>query len=184
MRIIAGSNRRRKIAGPKSRRTRPPLSRVRKALFDILQARINGAIVLDLFAGTGSYTIEALSREAKEADLVEIDQQAIRIIKENLKRTGLEEKGRIYQGDVLQVVEQLAKKGKSYDLIIIAPPYFKELSNLTLNALDHLDILNKDGSIVVQHHKKERIIPQTGKFALIKEYSYGTNHLSLFRGNS
>ncbi|MEW5767672.1 MAG: 16S rRNA (guanine(966)-N(2))-methyltransferase RsmD [bacterium] len=183
MRIIAGSNRCKKIAGPKSRKTRPPLSRVRKAFFDILQARIKGAVMLDLFAGTGSYTLEALSRGAKEADLVEIDQPAIKTIKENLKRIGLEERSRIYPGDVLKVVEQLSEEGKRYDLIIVAPPYFKDLANLTLNALAHLDLLNKDGSIMVQHHKKERIIPQTDKFVLIKAYGYGDTYLSLFRCN-
>lgn len=180
MKIIGGSNRRKKIVGPKSRRTRPPLSRVREALFDILQTRIPEALVLDLYAGTGSYSLEALSRGAKEADLVEIDQGAAKVIKENLKRTGLEKRGRVYQGDVLRVVEQLEKEGKSYDIIIIAPPYFKDLGNLTLQALDHLDILNKDGSIMVQHHKKEEIIPQTNRFTLVKEYGYGTTHLSKF----
>ncbi|MDI6791261.1 MAG: 16S rRNA (guanine(966)-N(2))-methyltransferase RsmD [bacterium] len=180
MKIIGGSNRRKKITGPQSRKTRPPLSRVREALFDILQTRIPGAAVLDLFAGTGSYSLEALSRGAKEADLVEIDQKATRVIQENLKRTGLEKKARIYQGDVLKVVEQLENEGKRYDIIIIAPPYFKDLGNLTLKAIDHLDILNKDGSIMVQHHKKEEIISQTDRFALIKEYGYGATHLSKF----
>lgn len=181
MRIISGTNRRKRIAGPQSRKTRPPLSRVRGALFDILQTRIPEALVLDLYAGTGSYSLEALSRGAKEADLVEIDQGVAKIIKENLKRTGLDKRGRIYQGDVLKILKQLEKEAKSYDIIIIAPPYFKDLGNITLKALDYLNILNKDGSIMVQHHKKEEIIPQTDRFTLIKEYGYGTTHLSLFR---
>ncbi|MER3469301.1 MAG: 16S rRNA (guanine(966)-N(2))-methyltransferase RsmD, partial [Thermoflexus sp.] len=100
MRVISGSAKGRRLKSLPGAGTRPIADRVKTALFDILGASVVGARVLDLFAGTGSVGIEALSRGAAEAVFVEKDPRAVRVLRENLQRTGLADRARVVRGDV------------------------------------------------------------------------------------
>ncbi len=123
MRIVGGSARGRKIMAPRGRATRPTLDHIREALFNILGARVEGAHVLDLFAGTGAMGIEALSRGAEHCVFVESSPAALKLITSNLKDLDLADRATISSGDVFRQATRLRRRGEIFDIAIAAPPY-------------------------------------------------------------
>jgi 16S rRNA (guanine966-N2)-methyltransferase len=123
MRVIAGRLGGRRLKAPPGRGTRPTSERVREALFAML-AEIEGARVLDLFAGSGALGIEALSRGAARAVFVERDALAVRVLKENLAALGLtEEAAEVRPGQALRALQSARDAKETYDLLLIDPPY-------------------------------------------------------------
>jgi len=120
MRVIAGSHRGRTLCAPRGRETRPTSDRVREALFSIL-GDIGGASVLDLFAGSGALAIEALSRGASDATLVDSSTAAIEAIERNLESLGIE--AEVVRGDAVAWCEQANRRARQYDLVFLDPPY-------------------------------------------------------------
>ena len=121
MRVIAGEARGRRLeALPGTDVTRPPLSQVKEAMFSIVQFDLPGARVLDLYAGSGQLGIEALSRGANSAVFVDAREDACKLIRENLKRTRLQEDARVVRGDYL---DYLSRCREQYDIIFLDPPY-------------------------------------------------------------
>src|SRR5690606_41956189 len=116
MRVIGGSRRGLRLAARPGRATRPAADRVKEALFNILAARVPGARVLDLFAGTGALGIEALSRGAASACFVERSPKAARVLRSNVEKAHFQAQARIVAGDVLRVLPRLAEEGASFDL--------------------------------------------------------------------
>jgi 16S rRNA (guanine966-N2)-methyltransferase len=122
MRVVAGVYRGRRLSAPPGDATRPTSDRVREALFSILgPSVVEGARVLDLFAGSGALAIEALSRGAVSADLVDAHPAAIRAIRGNLERLGAE--ARVHRSDALQWLRTASRTGAQYDLVFLDPPY-------------------------------------------------------------
>jgi 16S rRNA (guanine966-N2)-methyltransferase len=181
VRVIGGQARGRRLKSVPGEGTRPPLARVRQALFDILRAATPGAAWLDLFAGTGSYGIEALSRGAREVVLVELNPKAVAVIRENLESTGFTDRARVVRGDVLREIPRLAQEGLRFDVIGIAPPYFRDLGARVLALVDETGIVSPSGYVYVQRHKTEAIPPTTRTLTLVRDYGYGENVLSFFR---
>lgn len=126
MRVISGSAKGHRLRTVKGATTRPTADHVRQALFDILGQRCTGLRVLDLFAGSGALGIEALSRGAREAVLVESDPAACRLIRENLEATRLEGRGRVVRADVLRFLARTT--GEPFDLVFLDPPYGRGLA--------------------------------------------------------
>src|SRR5262245_54265505 len=122
MRVIAGTAKGRQLKRVPGTGTRPIMDRVKEALFSILGENIRGALFLDLYAGTGSVGIEALSRGADQAVFVETARPALKTIEENLKLTGLDEYGQIVRQDVRDYVRQQADQ--AFEYIYIAPPQY------------------------------------------------------------
>lgn len=123
MRVIAGRYGGRRLLAPRGRATRPTSDRVREALFSML-GDVQGARVLDLFAGTGALAIEALSRGAQNATLVECDARALAALQANLDALGLERKQvRVLSTDVATALQSARARRETYDLIFIDPPY-------------------------------------------------------------
>ncbi len=181
LRVIAGSEKGRRLKSVAGERTRPALAQVRAAAFNIAQSLVPRSRFLDLFAGTGAYAIEALSRGASTATLVEISVEAIAVIKHNLRTCGFEGRSTLVHADVLKAVERLAGQGEQYDIIMVAPPYFRGLGPRTMERIAALGLLEPNGMCFVQHHEKEDIGSEFGDLAMLKRYSYGSNLLSLFR---
>jgi 16S rRNA (guanine966-N2)-methyltransferase len=127
MRVIAGSAKGRILKAPKGRNVRPTSDRVREALFASLGERVEGAVVLDLYAGTGALGIEALSRGAARAVLVERDPKMVVVIAENLARTGLGERARLVRGDATRFCQA---PGEQFDVVLADPPYAEPATNL------------------------------------------------------
>lgn len=158
LRVCSGTARGILLKSPRGTGVRPTSAMVRQAVFSALGSRIPGSSVLDLYAGTGAMGIEALSRGAKEALFVELSPTCAKIIKENLERTRLFEKGLVIQGDALRVLRDLARQRRKFDIIIADPPYEKErgtaeppLAEKTLMAVVDSDILAPHSLIVLEH---------------------------------
>ena len=120
MRVISGTAKGVSLKTPDGLSTRPTADRVKEALFSIIQFEIPGAKVLDLFGGSGQLGIEALSRGCKSAVFVDHSPVACKLIEENLKRTKLQEQGRVVRSDYLSYLKNCKEK---YDIIVLDPPY-------------------------------------------------------------
>jgi 16S rRNA (guanine966-N2)-methyltransferase len=155
IRVIAGSAKGRKLKLVPGQGTRPVMDRVKEALFNILGDRIEEATFLDLYAGTGSVGIEALSRGAERAVFVENARLAVKTIQENLALTGLDEFGEVLRQDVLEYLQQ--EVPEPFEFIYIAPPQYKNLWYETLLQLDQYpDHLCPDGIAIVQIDPQEK----------------------------
>ena len=154
LRIIGGKARGRRIRSVPGETTRPITDKVREALFNIIGLDIQGAALLDLFAGTGSVGIEALSRGAEHVWFVERSRQPIAIIHENLKTTGLEAGASVVHADAFSFLERSAPR--RFDYIYIAPPQYKNMWSQALQVLDsHMEWLSEDAWVIVQIHPIE-----------------------------
>lgn len=123
MRIIGGESRGRRIKAPRGMGTRPMRDFVREAVFSMLGDRVRGARVLDLFAGSGSLGLEALSRGASEAVFVDRGRDPIRVIQENLDILGMQSRGRVVRAEILEFLRHYASTERPFDLIFIDPPF-------------------------------------------------------------
>lgn len=175
MRITGGELKGRKIKTPAASSSRPLLSRVRKSLFDVLGKRIEGSSFLDLYAGSGAVGIEALSRGAREAVLVEKDPRCVLVIKENLTSVGLVSRFRIYPKNVLIVLGKLLEK-ETFDIIFIAPPYYRGMQNRTLDIIEKKEI--HGCTVIVQHSPKEKVNFSRKNLNLRKQREYGDTILT------
>jgi 16S rRNA (guanine966-N2)-methyltransferase len=154
LRVISGTAKGRRLRLVPGEGTRPISDRVKVSLFDILGADIQGAWILDLFSGTGSVGIEALSRGAAGALLIDKDAQAIATIHENLRATGLSDRAVVMRADAFELLGRPAQR--QVDYVYIAPPQYHELWSRALAELDaHVDWLNPDAWVIVQIHPKE-----------------------------
>lgn len=152
MRVIAGKAKGRNLAAPKGRITRPTSDRVREALFSILQVRVPGSRVLDLYAGSGALGIEALSRGAGAATFVDRDVRAVAIIRMNLAACGFGHQATILRDDVLRALRALAARGETFDLVFFDPPYVSEERARCWPALPA--VLSDDGIVIVEEPAK------------------------------
>ena len=123
MRVIAGTARRLPLIAPEGKDTRPTTDRIKETLFNIIQDDVPGAMFLDLFSGSGAIGIEALSRGAKQAYLVEFGKEPLRCIKANLAKTHLEDQAVVLPVEVTYAVSKLEKQGTTFDIIYADPPY-------------------------------------------------------------
>ena len=175
MRIIAGTLRGRSLNQFQGSPTRPTSGRVREALFGMLEARIvlEGAKVLDLFAGTGALAFEAISRGASEAVLVELDRKVAAIAQQNAGRLGVEDRCIILQTDAVKYLMRPCHSPA--DLVLIDPPYvlegFEQLPNL---ALSHV---RSEGWVVIEHDAR---VDFAGHGAHRVTRNYGRTRVSLF----
>jgi 16S rRNA (guanine(966)-N(2))-methyltransferase RsmD len=156
MRVVAGTAKGRKLKSPASSGTRPVMDRVKTALFDILAYRIRDTRFLDLFGGTGSIGIEALSRGAAEATFIELDGPAIRCIRENLAITGLGARSLVLRTDAFAFLRQANIDGRRYDIVYLAPPQYQGLAARALVELDAAPLVPADGLVIAQIHPRER----------------------------
>ncbi len=183
MRVIGGSRKKRALRSLKGLELRPTPDRVREAIFNIIARELSGKKVLDLFAGSGTLGIEALSRGAKEAVFIEINLEAARILEENLRNCQFRGKGAVIRGRVEAGIKLLAKRGKSFDLIFLDPPYDKALVARTLKALSPSKILVPGSLVVAQHSPREEFPEALGRLTLEDQRRYGETLVSFFRAS-
>lgn len=155
LKIVAGSAKGRKLAGPKTAGIRPATAQVRKSVFQIL-GDLSGRDVLDLFAGSGSMGLEALSRGAERVVFVDSQQAAISLLFKNLETTAFLHRSHILKKNAAGAIELLFKKGRRFDLIFIDPPYDRGLVDATLKKLRKFPLLSPDGQIICEHSPRER----------------------------
>jgi 16S rRNA (guanine966-N2)-methyltransferase len=175
LRIIAGEKRGAKIVAPKGHDTRPTADRVREAAFNLI-GPVDDATVLDLFAGSGAYGLEALSRGADTAVFAEADPAACAAIHRNLEKLRLTG-ATVLCRDAIQVLLEEAGTGRRYDLVLVDPPY-RLFSDVQTGLATYLpQVLAEDGLAVVETHAKEE--PEL-PLAVRTSRRYGSARLSLF----
>lgn len=179
MRVIAGSAKGRRLKMVPGDTTRPVMDRVKEALFSILGRGVVDATFLDLFAGTGSVGIEALSRGAAKAVLVEMDKMAVQIIQDNLKTTNLGDQAIIRRANVFAFLKN--PPAEPFDYIYIAPPQYKNLWSETLQALDSsTGWIGKDTTVIVQIDPREQQAVELQRLEPYDERKYGKTLLWFF----
>ena len=185
MRIIAGkANRKALVTLPGEDITRPTIERVKEGLFSAIQFEISGKRVLDLFSGSGQIGLEAVSRGADSAVLVDASVDAIGIIKKNAKNTALAPQCKIIKADYSEYLKSASGKEK-FDLVFLDPPYSFDMRKAVLKKLSKADILN-DGAIIVCETDKD-ICPDDENlysFCFKKKYRYGKVYITMFTQDS
>ncbi|GAB6173639.1 16S rRNA (guanine(966)-N(2))-methyltransferase RsmD [Paradesulfitobacterium aromaticivorans] len=171
MRIIAGDMRGRRLRTPEGNVTRPTADKVKGAIFNILRNKVAGARVLDLFAGTGNLSFEALSRHAASAVMVENNEKALRIIRENMILAGIEECVELMAMDAFRYLR--AYPDQIFDLIFLDPPYQHGLVVRAVRELAQPCRLSPDGVIVAETAKDEELEDIPPEFGLRKTGEYG-----------
>ncbi|MFH1395004.1 MAG: 16S rRNA (guanine(966)-N(2))-methyltransferase RsmD [Candidatus Omnitrophota bacterium] len=181
MRIIGGEYKGRKIKQPKQLTVRPTKDRVREAVFNIIAGKVPDSGVLDLFAGSGAYGLEALSRGAKQAVFVEKNKKTVSVLKENIQMLELEGHTAVLAMDVKKGLEFIWQNGQKFDVIFCDPPYSKGIVKKTLNMINHYDILKPSGLMIIEHHRDESIPPSEGNVFVCKQKSYKNILISVFQ---
>lgn len=180
LRITGGSLTGRKLALQKDDRARYTSSKVRKAIFDLL-GEIENLEVLDLFSGSGSISVEALSRGARTATCVEKDAEMARLLRTNLSNLSLDNHCLVLQVDVRYAVRRLAKEGRRFDLVFLDPPYEAGLVKETTAVLAKHRVCREEGLVVVEHSKREPILTMPDEWRLEKHRVYGDTMISVMR---
>ena len=172
MRVIAGSARRLLLKAPDGMDTRPTADRVKESLFNMLNPDLYGCAFLDLFSGSGAIGIEALSRGAQRAVLVDASMECAGIIKQNLEVTKLGENAEIINEDVYAAIERLGRRGDKFDIIFMDPPYAAGYYVPVMEAIKKADILAAEGYIVAESDKGVDFTAAEG-FKIFKERKCG-----------
>jgi len=181
MRIIGGEYRSRIIEMPKGVDIRPTQDRVREAVFNVL-ADVRDKRVLDLFAGSGAYGMEALSRGAEHATFVENNSRCLVTIQSNIDSLKIPEaRFTVLRSSVLTSLPRLEKDGERFDLIFIDPPYHKDMARKCLINLDCHDILSESSLVVVEHFKSDSLETDLGSLQPEKERRYGDTVISIYK---
>jgi 16S rRNA (guanine966-N2)-methyltransferase len=183
MRVIGGELKGRKLSVTRGRQIRPTSDRVREAIFDILGPTWTFRRVLDLFAGTGSLGIEALSRGAEEAVFVEQSKGALTVLKENVKALGLQSRSWALSLPAKKGIAVLGERGELFDLILMDPPYGKEVVGKTIEEIIRRGILAATGIIVAEHASRDLILSPLG-LELVQQRRYGDTTVSFFHKDS
>lgn len=181
MRVIAGTSRGRRLMEFRGRNVRPTPDRVREALFSILQSKrgsLAECTVLDLFAGSGALAIEALSRGAATACLVESAPDSVRIIRENLARCQMSDRAKLIPGDAWQVLGSLS--ADSFDLVFIDPPYGQDLALRALVEIDKLNLLSTAGMLCAETGAEEHLPEVVGRLHRVDRRRYGTIMINFY----
>lgn len=173
MRIIAGIAKGRKIIPPDGMQTRPTLDRVKENIFNIIQTKISNCTAIDVFAGTGSLGLEAVSRGARECYLIDMHPTTFKNLKENVKNLKFEDKCVCLNMDSYAALKDLANKKKVFDLIFIDPPYSKNMIPPAIEIIHEGSLLNKDGIIVTKIDYLEKIYDGYKNIKLVDFRKYG-----------
>ncbi len=182
VRIISGSAKGKKLASFSGLQIRPTADRVRESIFNILFSRIGscwGKSVLDLYAGTGAMALEALSRGARRAVLIDQGKEAAHLIPANLRACHLEQKADFMRANVLEALPRL--KPEAFDLIFVDPPYDdRGLAGATVADLARLELLAAGGVLCLETARDEEIPGEIGKFERCQLRSYGGTAVHIF----
>jgi len=182
VRITAGINRGRKLAQPQGSAVRPTSDKVREAVFNMLGQDLTGWTVLDLFAGTGAFGIDALSRGAARVVFVDHSKQAVEVIKRNMTLCGFEEKASVLMADLRGDIDfgKFAGGLDSVDAAFLDPPYRSGLIPSVCSMLAACGMLKPKARIIAETARKESLTGLTRAFIPVQEKIYGDTKISIF----
>ncbi len=177
MRIIAGQNRGRKLKSVPGMKTRPTADRVKEAVFSSIDGLLYGSRFLDVFSGTGNIGLEAVSRGAAEAVMLEKDSDALRVIQDNIAACGQAQRCRLLRGDSIASLDALGRQGKQFDIVYVDPPYQSGLYEIVLRQITEKHLLAQDGLILLECAKNTSNFVENDIFFIWKEKYYGDTRI-------
>jgi 16S rRNA (guanine(966)-N(2))-methyltransferase RsmD len=177
LRVIGGELGGRVLRGPPRTGVRPTSDRVREALFEILGARGTAMRVLDLYSGTGALGIEAMSRGAEYCDFVEADSKACEVIRDNLRRTGLLDRTRLWPMTVARALDRLSEP---YDLVVADPPYEYDRAGAELASVVERGLLADGGTVVAEHSQRKQWPGSLAGLSQLTSRRYGDTRITLY----
>lgn len=181
MRIIAGKLKGLRLKSFDAKHIRPTTDRVKESLFNILQSRIEGAAVLDLFSGTGNLSIESYSRGASQVVAVEKNPLSVKIIYENLKALKIEREIQVVKADVFQFLKR--NQFDKFDVIFIDPPFTEALADSVMDALSRTKLFHDSTIIAIESAKKEKLLSKYNDLESVDSRHYGDKILTFFKPN-
>lgn len=175
MRVIAGKAKGKKLLAPEGLHTRPVTDQIKQAIFNSWQFKVPGSNFLDLFSGSGSMGVEAISRGAKKTTMVDNDRNAVNIIRTNLQNCHFEKSSyNLLQADVFKVIEQMENKKEQFDIIYLDPPYtVDEIFNPVMEAIGNTHILKEDGILAIRTKKEKDMADTYGNLEKVRMKKYG-----------
>ncbi|WP_174613142.1 16S rRNA (guanine(966)-N(2))-methyltransferase RsmD [Virgibacillus ihumii] len=173
MRIIAGSYKGRQLQSVPGKLTRPTTDKVKEAVFQVIGPFFNEGSCLDLFAGSGSLGLEALSRGMTSGVFVDKNPKAIHTIHENVKLLKLAEQTEIFRAEAFRALQAASKRNLQFDLIFLDPPYGKVSYVKLLERISNLQLLKSNGMIYYEHGTSEKMPKEIGSFLMSKQADYG-----------
>jgi 16S rRNA (guanine(966)-N(2))-methyltransferase RsmD len=180
IRILGGSARGRRLLGPVGYKFRPTTGRVKEFIFSYLGSRVTGARILDLFSGTGSLGIEALSRGADEAFFIERSAPTVKILKKNVGICGFSEQANVMRGDVFILLNKLGKDSEKFDLVLADPPFKGFFREEIVKTVEENRLLKDDGLLLVEHERHDPDDGGHGK-EIVKQRRFGHCVVSVYR---
>ena len=182
MRIITGNLKGRKILFPGDKKTRPLRDLVKESIFNLIEhsqkfnVKIKDSSVLDLFAGSGSFGLECLSRGSKKVVFIEIYFQAIKTLKTNINNLNIDKKCEIIEKDFLKEPENFKYFNEKFNIIFLDPPYKEKNINKLIEAIINSKILDQNGIIIIHRHKKDNV-EISNKLRIIDSRFYGISKI-------
>lgn len=183
LRVISGSAKGKKLKAPAGLTTRPITDMIKEALFNILGSSVTGSHFLDLFAGSGSIGIEALSRGANRVIFIDRDAAANRIIYHNLNACGFNvEKFEVHRNDVLSAINLLQKRNIKFDFIYIDPPFTEEgIFEQILLKIDSSNIIDEEGKLIIRTRRNKRLPENLQQISRYRVNNYGESALHFYQ---
>jgi len=181
VRVISGQAKGRRLKAPADDSIRPTADQAKESLFNIIGQRVQGALVLDLFAGTGNLGIEALSRGARRAFFVDVAKKAVATIRENLSLVQFADRSIIWQADAFSALSRLRRMGRRFDLVFSDPPYGHQLAKRSLRVLAGEQLVQKNGLVIVEHHRNDHLPRQVVTLLMMDERRFGDSVLTFYR---
>ena len=179
MQVISGKYRGRKLVSIDSRSTRPTLARVKESMFAMVDFKIPGSVVLDLFAGSGSLGLEALSRGAEKVYFVEHNLETKKIIEKNLARVN--EPFEILNLNYLDALKNFVNRNVRFDLVFLDPPYASDFIEKTLDFMQKNHLLKDEAIIVCEQDCKKCLQIDENKYRIEKTRAYGLMKVNIYK---
>lgn len=180
MRVISGEYRGRRLKALEGKNTRPTTDKVKESIFNIIGPYFQGGCSLDLFAGSGALTIEALSRGIEKAVCVDHHPGAIKIIKENLSLVRAQEAATVLKMEANQALERLKQEGWRFDLVLFDPPYAKQDIVSQMEKMVQYQLLNEDCCVVCETDKQVALPDEVPGFQLRRRATYGMTEVVVY----
>ncbi|NIO05646.1 MAG: 16S rRNA (guanine(966)-N(2))-methyltransferase RsmD [Proteobacteria bacterium] len=180
MRIISGRAKGKRLYSPKGKAIRPTADRVKESIFDILGDRWEGLRVLDLFSGTGSLGLEAISRGAQEVVFVENARPALDLLRKNISLCGFDSCATVMAMPVTRGLRLMGQRGESFGVIFADPPYGRGCVEKTIRVILKFSILSLNGVIVMEHAPYESPERDQGELITLTQRRYGDTTISFF----
>lgn len=184
MRIVAGIYRSRVLSSVEGNTTRPTTDKIKEAIFSRIGPYFDGGYMLDLFAGSGNMSFEAISRGMRHATLCDLQYKAISTIKRNAQSLGVEEQCTIWKMDYKRALKKAAQEGKIFDFVYLDPPYKKQQIAEILQYLHEHELVRKDGDVVCESLKEDEFPDQIGELIKIKDVTYGITRVTYYKRGS